>query len=124
MIRGYSRNQLPKSFRYPFEQDYNNEVEICYWRKAWNIRNWFLNECFPRRKDEDYYFKLGIEEVETLREIVTYYLKHPKEWDESSSIWTHKEIKPQLKDQKHNLKILARWMKKNPDAEVIFYDSY
>ena len=124
-IKGYTRVQLPKSFRYPFEKDYESDkVDICYWRKAWNIRNWFLNECFPKREINDYYFNLGIKEVETLRKIITYYLKHSKEWNETSSIWTFEEIKSNLKEQKYNLKVLIKWMKKNPDAEVIFYDSY
>lgn len=126
IIKNYTRAQLPKSFRYPFEKDYVlDEVEICYWRKCWGLRNEFLNTCFSRRKDEEFYFKLGVKEVEELLNIITYFLKHPKAWDEyGDSIWTYKNFKPQLKNQKHNLKVLARWMKKNPEAEVVFYDSY
>lgn len=126
VIHNYTRAQLPKSFRYPFEKDYvPNEVEICYWRKCWGIRNEFLNTCFSTRKNEEVYFKLGVKEVEELRNIITYFLKHPKAWDKyGNSIWTHEEIESQLKNQRYNLKILVRWMKKNPDTEVIFYDSY
>ena len=122
-IKNYTRVQLPKSFRYPFEKDYApNEVEICYWRKCWGLRNEFLNTCFPRRSNEEVYFNLGVKEVEDLLYIITYFLKHPKSWD--NSIWTFEEIKSNLKEQKHNLKVLIKWMKKNPEAEVVFYDSY
>ena len=37
--RVLTRDMLPAGIMYPFENDYNNDIEIAYFRKCWNIRN-------------------------------------------------------------------------------------
>jgi hypothetical protein len=123
IIRGVKRKDLPFLMRYPFDQDYNdNEVEICYWRKYWGLRNWFLKEAFPNEFHNKSYYKLDVEKVRILKRIIIYYLQHPEDWD--NRYWEYKHAKHILYNQRWNLFLLIFWMLKHPDAEVIFYDSY
>lgn len=122
IVRGVNRKDLPRFMRYPFEKDYQSGVEVCYWRKCWGLRNWFLREAYPNYTADDYRFKMTTKEVSILRRIIDHYLKHPEDWDDS--IWTFDEFKRSLHDQKWNLALLHVWMRKHPDAYVYFYDSY
>ena len=109
--------------RYATKNDYvDNEVEICYWRKCWGLRNAFIHTNFLVEDPDTCEYRLSIKEVDYLRALIVTYLKHPEEWD--NSIWSFDEIKHSLYDQRWNLFLLHFWMKKHPDAEVIFYDSY
>lgn len=121
IVRGVKRKDLPRFIRYPFEQDYNEEVEVCYWRKHWGLRNWFLREAFPNSSEEPYY-KLDVEKVTILWRIVVHYLRHPEDWD--NNYWEYNEVKHHLYNQRWNLCLLRVWMTRHPDAEVVFYDSY
>ena len=122
IVRGVKRKDLPRFIKYPFEKDYNDGVEVCYWRKCWGLRNWFLRTAFPNRSADEWEFKCGVTEITYLWRIVIHYLENPEDWD--NSIWDFDEIKSALKEQKRNLFWLRIWMKLHPDAEVIFYDSY
>ena len=123
IVRGVKRKDLPFLMRYPFEQDYHDGVEVCYWRKHWGLRNWFLREAFPNSyNNESYEYKLDVEKVSILKRIIIYYLQHPEDWKDN--YWEYKEIKHTLYNQRWNLFLLMLWMRKHPDAEVVFYDSY
>ena len=51
-------------------------------------------------------------------------LLYPENWDEDKSIWTYDEIKDSLLVDIANLKMLYVCMRKNPNIEAYFYDSY
>ena len=123
VIRGVTRKQLPLLMRYHNDKDYiANEVEICYWRKCWGLRNAIIHTLFITEDPEKYEYKLTIKDVDFIRALLVNYLKHPEDWDDS--IWTFDEIKHSLYDYRWNLILLHFWMKRHPDKEVIFYDSY
>lgn len=124
-VKNVLRKDLPIFIRYPFDTDYNkNSVEVCYWRKCWNIRNMFLNQNFFLRKSDECYFKLNIPNIRSMRDIIKYYLKHPNEWNIDNGYWEFKDYKYILKTQYWNLFWLQIWMMFNMDKEVYFYDSY
>lgn len=123
IIKGVTRNDLPRFMRYPDKKDYvKGEVEICYWRKCWGLRNTFIHSKFLTEDPNKCEYKLSIKEVDYLRALIVSYLKHPEDWD--NSIWSFNEIKKSLYDQRWNLILLHFWMKRHPNAEVYFYDSY
>ena len=124
VIRGVTREDLPKLVRYPNEKDYiNGEVEVCYWRKCWGLRNEIMQHLCAYSSDPDQWeFKLSIDDVDFIRALIVTYLKHPEDWD--NSIWDFHEIKHSLRNQRWNLILLRFWMKNHPDKDVIFYDSY
>ena len=51
-------------------------------------------------------------------------LLYPENWDEDKSIWTYDEIRDSLLVDIANLKMLYVCMRKNPNIEAYFYDSY
>ena len=123
IVRGVKRKDLPRFMRYPFEQDYNNGVEICYWRKWWGLRNQFLCGAFPNYNSNQYEFRLTEKNVAYMWSIVNNYLKYPGDWD--NEYWEYdRHIRQILYEQKWNLTLLRWWMQRHPDVEVIFYDSY
>lgn len=122
IVRGVKRNELSPFMRYPYEKDYHEGVEVCYWRKCWGLRGRFLREAYPNWDYEQYHFHMTEREVNILLRIIRHYLRHPEDWDQS--IWEFDEIKPHLHRQQWNLVLLRTWMRKHPDAYVYFYDSY
>ena len=100
----------------------DSNTEVCYWRKCWGIRNaiiekfHFLTDCSE--------FKLDVEDIPVvIRILFDFYGK--EEWEENAdSIWEWGEFKDTLKQQILNLTWLYNYMLKNPECEVIFYDSY
>ena len=95
--------------------------EICYWRKCWNIRRLIFDCIDPNKLLFEYSLSLG-----DLVDIY-YALKtlNKENWNENGgSIWEWEEIKKGLKRDIKELGKLIKRMKKEPELEVIFYDSY
>lgn len=122
IVRGVKRTDLPRFMRYSCDKDYHDGVEICYWRKCWCLRDWFLREAYPNWNLNQYHFQMTEREINILLKIIQYYLRHPEDWHDS--IWEFNEIKPHLRRQQWNLVLLRTWMQKHPDVCVYFYDSY
>ena len=122
IVRGVKRTDLPRFMRYAYDKDYHDGVEICYWRKCWGLRNWFLREAYPNWDPNQYHFQMTEREINILLKIIRHYLRHPEDWNDS--IWEFDEIKLHLRRQQWNLVLLRTWMQKHPDAYVYFYDSY
>ena len=117
------RADLPEGINYPFEKDYNNEIEIVYWRKNWGLRNAVMDH-FESSVDQ---YRFNIEtpsQVIELIEIIASFLDEEK-WEEiGNSIWSYNEIRPVLIQNIINLAFIASYMEQNPDIYLIFYDSY
>lgn len=97
------------------------EAEICYWRKCWNIRNEIFD--IIEQKSETYEYLLSLDNVVN----IYYRLKafNKKNWTENGdSIWTWEEIRKGLKRDIKEIGKLIKRMKKEPDLTVVFYDSY
>lgn len=101
----------------------HNSVEICYWRKCWGIRNEIL--ClFPEAEPNDSCLDLTPEHIRSIRKIIRSFMNRKKWEEEGMSIWTYDEIRPRLTKQWFALWWLEHYLKKNPDAEACFYDSW
>ena len=124
--RKITRDILPDIITYPFEKDYDEDVEIVYFRKCWGIRNGVLSIlCEHSTPNEKYLFEIDKpEQVLDIIGLLSYFLD-PNRWeDEGSSIWTFDEIRSQLIMSIINFAAIEVFMKENPDIYLEFYDSY
>lgn len=122
--RKITREMLPSEIKYPFPNDFNEEVEILYWRKNWGLRNAIV-DYLPRYGDSDWeYIIESPHQIFNLIKIIVSFMDKDF-WDrEGDSIWEYDEILPQLQQDIINLAIMAAFIKNNPDVYLIFYDSY
>ena len=113
-----------KRFTTPYDKDEVYPFEVCYWRKCWNVRGDILdiigveNEC-------QYMFALDVYDIKEIIKVLKSYNK--KTWTYGGwegSIWEWSEHKRINHKHIKNLKYLVKIMKKYPDLEVYFYDSY
>lgn len=110
------------------EDGKNTELEVCYWRKCWGIRNDFVDYLRTERNvdiDDIENYILNTQDIIKLIEILEYYNKK-KTWElEGRSIWSWKEFKPILRKNINDLYYLRAKMEDFPGAFAIYsYDSY
>lgn len=121
--RKITRETLPNVIKYPFDEDYDGEVEIAYWRKCWGIRNEIINT-FNDGKDDCKFTIDTPEQVSDLIKLVASWLDEKKWNEEADSIWEYDEIKDTLVTNVVNLSIVYLYMVSKPDVYLEFYDSY
>lgn len=109
-------------FKYPFESDFDEDVEICYWRKYWTLRNSILLDIGVLESEGGDY-PLSIRQVKRISRIISGYLKDPESWEERFS-WAFDESKLILREDLWNLWWLRWWMLFHPKEIVYFYDSF
>lgn len=123
--RHLTREDLPPTIHYPFENDYNDDgIEIAYARKWWGLRTDLLNNI---HWDETTEYEYRINTPEHLLEVIKIVIswKNKKRWNsDSNSFWTYKQVKYTLMDWIFNLTLIYEYMQKNPDIYLVFYDSY
>ena len=96
-------------------------MEIAYWRKCWNVRDAIADAIGGIEGNG--VTELSREEVLAIIKELKKFNK--KNWDNGGgSIWEWPEIKRKHRDCVRRLRRLARLMKRYPDIEVYFYDSY
>lgn len=122
--RKITREMLPKEIIYPFDEDYDDEVEILYWRKNYGLRNEVVHK-LPTYKDSDWEYIIETpSQVFDLIKIIISFMDRDKWEEDGDSIWEYDEMLPTLQRDIINLAIIAAFMKNNPDIYLIFYDSY
>lgn len=120
--------------------DYLNEIfntdcsdiskEICYWHRCQGLRNdivAYLRVNYSNRVNTTIYY-LDTSDIFNIYQILLSW-NDKKKWKKySKSIWTWKEIKPQLQEQLRRLTFLLGIMQGdksfNNNCKVYFYDSY
>ena len=124
--RKITRDMLPSGIKYPFEKDYEGEVEIVYHRKDWGWRNEIMNTFGWRNASEDQWkFEIDTpEDVITLIELTASWLDGERWESEGSSIWEYKDSRSHLIDDIINFALIYNFMQTNPDVYLEFYDSY
>lgn len=124
--RKITREDLPVIINYPFEKDYNNNVEIIYWRKCWGLRNDVMNTFGWRfASKEQYIFEIDKpEQVLQFIELISSWLNEEKWQEEGDSIWDYNEIRETLIQNIINLAVIYMYMIMYPDVYLEFYDSY
>ena len=97
------------------------EVEVCYWRKCWGIRDIFISKLHYEDGGET---KVEVDDVPAIVKALEPFMSKSY-WEEyADSIWEYDEYLFQQSLNLKNLLWLGQYMKENPDIEVYFYDSY
>jgi hypothetical protein len=101
------------------------DLEVAYWRKCWNVR-YVIFDVLRRGDDNDSVIDITREElaeiIDRLESDINYFDFLEEAW--GSCIWEWNDFRHFQKRNLKNLKKLARMMKRHPEIEVIFYDSY
>jgi hypothetical protein len=100
----------------------NGDYEFAYWRKCWNVR-YIIFEVLQRGEDNGVVPDVTRDEVvkiiQCLKRINRYNF-----YDGPGCVWNWHEFKLIKRHSIARLKKLARMMKRHPEIEVYFYDSY
>lgn len=101
------------------------DLEVAYWRKCWNVRN-IIFDVLRRGEDNDSVIDITREElveiIRCLEDDLHYFDFLEGEW--GGCIWDWNAFRRIQKRNIKNLKKLAGMMKRHPEIEVYFYDSY
>ena len=106
-----------------WRKQYDCDLEVAYWRKCWNVRH-IIFSVVDDREDDCVYNVTREELVEIIHRLendIHYFDFLEGEWD---CIWEWNTFRRIQKRNIKNLKKLAGMMKRHPEIEVIFYDSY
>ena len=126
IVRNSYSNKIKalERFTTPYDKDKTDPFEVCYWRKCWNVRYDILDIIGV----EDEYpsqFALDLPMIEEIIKVLKSYNRKTWRWGGwVGSIWKWSEHKRINRRHIRNLKKLVRIMKKYPELEVYFYDSY
>ena len=120
------RSDLPQGIEYPFDKDYDNEVEIAYWRKCWGLRNDIMNTFgWLTTSPDKWKFEIDTPaQVINLIELIAKWLDRERWENESGSIWEYDYIKNILIENIINFALIYEYMTTHPDVYLEFYDSY
>lgn len=116
---------IPKRY-YTWKIEGFKHYEIAYWRKCWGIREKIL-EILPKEDDEEYLWGDRLINRDDMKVLIKEMKKFTKRkyWDKyADSIWTFDEFKSNQRKIIRNLKYMYWYMKRNPEIEVYFYDSF
>ena len=101
------------------------DLEVAYWRKCWNVRD-VIFDVLRRGDENDSVIDITREElveiIDRLESDINYF--DFLEGGSYSCIWDWNTLRRIQKRNIKNLKKLAKMMKRHPEIEVIFYDSY
>jgi hypothetical protein len=106
-----------------WRKKHNYDLEVAYWRKCWNVRH-IIFSVIDDREDDCVYNITREELVEIIHHLendIHYFDFLEGEWD---CIWEWNDFRRIQKRNLKNLKKLVGMMKRHPEIEVIFYDSY
>lgn len=109
--------------RETWEDEYNYDYEILYWRKCWNVRAEILT--YLAADDDEYEWNLTLMELRDILKILNH-LYTKQNWDESMTIWSWDEIEDHYRDNLEYARKVLKWLGTKPadSFEVYFYDSY
>lgn len=123
-VRKITREMLPEGIFFPFEYDYDDVVQVLYWRKYWGVRNEVMRTFGWYDGDSGYYELDTPAKVMRFIEIVASWLNEERWEEDGDSIWEYNEVRLSLIHNIINLSIIYTLMESNPDIYLIFYDSY
>ena len=108
-----------------WRKQHGYDLEVAYWRKCWNVRA-IIFDVLRRGDDNDSVIDITREElveiIHRLEDDLHYFDFLEEEW--GSCIWEWNTFRRFQKWNLKRLKKLAHMMKRHPEIEVIFYDSY
>lgn len=113
-----------KRFDTDISRKWEYDLEVAYWRKCWNIRSLIYDVLGAAQENDS---EISMNRQDVLNVIKALKGVNRKNWDDcgwGGSIWEWNDYKYTHRRNIANLQWLARFMKKHPDIEVYFYDSY
>ena len=109
---------------------YDNDDDIGYWRKCWNIRQKVLEAFNDKGYDGDggYINLTSVEDLVNMAETLKYFL-HEENWGkDGSSIWDWYIVLPSIAEAIKKLRYLIEDIENEDisidDLNIYFYDSY
>lgn len=101
----------------------NTKVEVCYWRKCWNIRREILEVLHS--KDDRLVYTIDIEDIKPIiKRLYKFLDKETWENDDDGSIWEFEDYRESILWDILNLSWLYHYKMEHPEIEIYFYDSY
>ena len=106
--------------------DQSNQIDLAYWRKYWGLRNDIINIIYENYYSNDSEVLLSENQIKKIRNLIMEITFSKKKYLESCSGYWDYNIYSVLRGirQMINLTWAARQVRKNPEVEVFWYDSY
>ena len=104
-----------------FRMQIDSRTDVCYWRKCWGLTHDLaaILHC-----PENEQIKISAEDVPAIERVLWHYLDK-EYWEEyGDSIWEYDEYKMNLRQNLKNLLWLGEYLKKYPETECYFYESF
>ena len=104
----------------------SNQIDLAYWRKHWGLRNDIINIIYENYYGNDSEVLLSEKQIKKIRILIMEITFSKKRYLESCGGYWNYNIYSVLRGirQMINLTWAARQVKKNPEVEVFWYDSY
>ena len=106
--------------------DQSNQIDLAYWRKYWGLRNDIINIIYENNYGNDSEVLLTENQIKKRRNLIMEITFSKKRYLESCGGYWDYNIYSVLRGirQMINLTWAARQVRKNPEVEVFWYDSY
>ena len=106
--------------------DQSNQIDLAYWRKYWGLRNDIINIIYENYYGNDSEVLLSENQIKKIRNLIMEITFSKKKYLESCGGYWDYNIYSVLRGirQMINLTWAARQVRKNPEVEVFWYDSY
>ncbi|MDD7756748.1 MAG: hypothetical protein PUJ51_19960 [Clostridiales bacterium] len=104
----------------------SNQIDLAYWRKYWGLRNDIINIIYENYYGNNSEVLLSENQIKKIRNLIMEITFSKKRYLESCSGYWDYNIYSVLRGirQMINLTWAARQVRKNPEVEVFWYDSY
>ena len=122
-IKGYRRKPF-----YVKDDVYeqSNQIDLAHWRRHWGLRNDIINIIYENYYGNDSEVLLSENQIKKIRILIMEITFSKKKYLESCGYYWNYNIYTVLRGirQMINLTWAARQVRKNPEVEVFWYDSY
>ena len=110
--------------REEWEDKYDYDYEILYWRKCWNVRGAIMG--YLGVDDESYEWCLTTYDLYAIAEMLEHEVYGEDNWEDGLSIWTWEEVGEHYLACLEYARKVVEWLKTKPVGtyELYFYDSY
>ena len=104
----------------------SNQIDLAYWRKHWGLRNDIINIIYENYYGNDSEVLLSEKQIKKIRILIMEITFSKKRYLESCGGYWNYNIYSILGGIRQiiNLTWAARQVRKNPEVEVFWYDSY
>lgn len=122
-IKGYKKKPFYVKDEF---YDQSNQIDLAYWRKYWRLRSDMIDIIYAEYKGNDSEVLLSAKQIKEMRTLIWKITLSKKRYLEACDYYWNYNIYSILRGirQMINLTWAARQVRKNPEVEVFWYDSY